>query len=83
MTHDFARSCLGKHRYGAESDAHAVAANAYRKRRTWLRVYICESCGGYHLTKTNALPPQPGRWRPPAKSQRQLARERHDHRRRK
>ncbi len=70
---DVLRACHGKKRYGSEETANAVAADCYRERGTWLRVYACSSCGGYHLTKTNAGPEDPSRWREPRVSQRALA----------
>jgi hypothetical protein len=80
---DVERSCLGKNRYGSEADAHAVATECFRVRGIWLRVYACVECGGYHLTKRDAAPPSNANWRPPAKSQRQLARERNQRQRRR
>ena len=76
------RSCRLKHRYGSEADANAVAAKCFARRGTWLRAYQCDECGGWHLTHTDALPPANANWRPPAKSQRQIARERRGRRRR-
>lgn len=71
MTTDAARSCFGKTRYSDESIANGVAASCYRERGTWLRVYACTECGGFHLTKQNAMPPANANWRPPRKSERQ------------
>lgn len=73
---DPARSCFGKVRYPDEAIANGVAAQCYRERRTWLRVYACTDCGGFHLTKQNALPPANANWSPPKKSARQHAIER-------
>lgn len=74
---DATRSCRSKHRYGSETEANEVAAQAYQRRGHWLRVYLCDAatggCGGYHLTHRGALPPANANWRPPAKSQRQIA----------
>jgi hypothetical protein len=58
----------------------AVAADCYAKRGTYLRAYRCDVEGcmfGWHLTHVDALPPPElaTRWRPPAKSQRTIARE--------
>lgn len=80
------RSCRGKHRYATEKEAHEVAAKCFAARGTWLRAYFCDEaggCGGWHLTHTNALPPANANWRPPAKSQRQIAAERTNARRRR
>ena len=82
---DPARSCFGKTRYGDQQTANDVAAKCYAERRVVLRVYACDAgCGGFHLTKTNALEAaqRPG-WRPPEKSQRQKAREQRGRERRR
>lgn len=73
---DTLRSCHTKRRYGTEAEAHEVAAARYAISGVWLRAYACEHCGGHHLSSRGALPPQNASWRPPAKSQRQLAHER-------
>ncbi len=48
-----------KQRYGTRADAERVAAHQRLETGTKLRVYQCEDCGGWHLTKQ-----QP--WRIPA-----------------
>lgn len=77
---DSYKSCRSKNRYATEQIALAAAARAYELRGHWLRAYPCEQCGGYHLTHKGALPPANANWRPPAKSQRQLAAERRQNR---
>ena len=82
---DSARACFGKMRYGSEADALGVAAKRFAESSVLLRVYLCDApdCGGWHLTSSNVPDLRPG-WRPPAKSRRQIARERRsDQRRRK
>lgn len=79
-THDAETGCVGKHRYPSEQSANEVSAKVWAKRRTWTRAYACPTCGGYHLTSKQALPPANANWRPPAKSQRLLAKERNDRR---
>jgi hypothetical protein len=76
-------ACHAKTRYPAESVANEVAANCFRLRGFWLRVYACTECGGYHLTKTRARPPLNANWAPPKKSQRALAEEAKKRRRRR
>ena len=71
-------SCRDKGRYTTEEIANGVAAEAYRKRGHWLRVYACDLCGGYHLTHKGALP-KPG-WRPPAPSKHVKAKRRYEER---
>jgi hypothetical protein len=66
--HDPLRACRGKNRYAIEENAYAVAA-IFKRDGTWLRVYACDDCGGYHLTHRNALP-QHNRWAPPKASRR-------------
>lgn len=79
--YDATLSCRTKGRYDTESDALGVAARVFEKRGHWLRAYECtDGCGGWHLTHKGALPPANANWRPPAKSQRQLARERNKRR---
>lgn len=69
-------ACHRKHRYGTEEAAHAIAADCFAARGTWLRVYACTTCSGFHLTSKNAEPPPTANWAPPAKSQRQIAADR-------
>ena len=75
-------SCRSKKRYGSEETANATAAQAFQRDRVWLRVYQCEACGGYHLTKMNARP-QERWWDPPKMGKRAAAglRQREDRRR--
>lgn len=77
-----ARSCFCKTRYADEQEALGVAAHCFAVRGALLRVYQCELCGGFHLTKRDVPSPKPG-WRPPEKSQRQQAAERRRARRRR
>ena len=76
-------SCTSKKRYDTEYDAEKVAARVFAIRLTALRVYPCFECGGYHLTRRNAERRDTRGWRPPAKSQRAIARERKMRRRRR
>ena len=46
------RSCYRKKRYLNEVLARQVARHAGIKRNVDLRVYGCELCGGYHITKS-------------------------------
>lgn len=69
-------ACRGKRRYTSEKFALTVAADCFARRGTWLRVYGCDECSGFHLTHQNAMP-KPG-WRPPEPSRRESA-----HRRRR
>lgn len=79
-TYSVMRSCSMKTRYGSEHAANAVAAQVFRDRGVSLRVYLCdEGCGGWHLTKRDAAV-NPS-FRPPRKSERQLAYERKKSRR--
>jgi hypothetical protein len=79
---DVERSCTSKTRYGSEADANRVAADCWKLRRTWLRVYACTFCGGFHLTKTAAMPPMNVNWRPPAKAERDRRKDQQRRRRR-
>lgn len=65
---ELVHGCLGKGRYSTRDLALAVAADCFRERGHWLRVYECFTCGGYHLTHKQALP-KPG-WREPKRSSR-------------
>jgi hypothetical protein len=57
---DLASSCIGKKRYNGPEHAERVATHVLRVRGTALRVYLCEACAGYHLTKRDApRPPEP------------------------
>lgn len=81
---DVVRACHAKARYPTEAVANTVAADCYRRRGTWLRVYACvDGCGGYHLTKTRARPPLNVNWAPPAVSQREQARRDRNNRKRR
>lgn len=44
------RVCLRKIRYKTLEKAKRAANRAFEKRGTYLRVYLCPVCGGYHLT---------------------------------
>ena len=74
--YDLAKSCASKNAYPSEDKAREVALDCWRERRVWLRAYACPMCGMFHLTRSNAAPVMKPGWRPPAKSQRALARER-------
>lgn len=73
---DPVRSCITKKRYGTAELARHVAAQCMRERRTPLRVYPCELCGGFHLTKRDAVERvQRAGWRPAASSKRDRAKQ--------
>lgn len=80
--YDLAKSCASKNAYPSEDKAREVALDCWRERGVSLRVYLCD-CGQYHLTRSNAAPVMKPGWRPPAKSQRALARERRRRRHRR
>ena len=44
-------SCEKKMRYKTQADATMRADRFFRLRGTRLRVYYCDNCHGYHLTK--------------------------------
>jgi len=73
---DAIRSCFNKARYETEEKATRVAVACWYKRQVNLRVYCCDSCGGFHLTSVAAEERLKPGYRPPAKSNRQLAYER-------
>lgn len=77
------RSCLDKKRYGTEDVAKAVAIKCWYERKTDLRAYACEVCGGWHLTSINAAPMMKAGWRLPKTSQRQMADQRERKKRRR
>lgn len=76
-------SCGTKQRYSTEQLARDTAVRCWHERRVWLRAYACSVCGGWHLTRDNAPPMMKPGWRPPEKSQCQLAFERKQRRRRR
>lgn len=43
--------CWRKQRYYRQQNANKAAARAFLERGVLLRVYMCEHCGRYHLTK--------------------------------
>lgn len=64
--------------------AESVAAKVLRERRVQLRAYVCDICGGVHLTKQVGvvMQPKPG-WRPARIGEREMAshaKRRHDKR---
>jgi len=74
------RACYGKRRYDTEQTATTVAADLLRRRDVRLRAYICESCGGWHLS-SKGVPRsddemKPG-WRVAEIGRREQARRRH------
>lgn len=44
-------SCWKKHRYPTEQVAQEAVNRIHKKRNVALRVYFCNRCLGYHLTK--------------------------------
>ncbi len=52
MTLDPVRSCYTKARFGSEKDVLAKIARIIRRDGVRLYYYGCESCGGWHLTRT-------------------------------
>lgn len=48
-------SCRRKKRYATHSEATRKAKRAGMKRGVKLRVYFCNFCGGFHLTKQPKL----------------------------
>ncbi len=71
MNFDPMTSCRSKVRYASEEFANAVIAKVHREKGLWLRLYPCDICGGYHLTKQYALPDD--HWGPPKASRRAQA----------
>lgn len=65
------RSCLSKTRYQTEEIASSQIAMVWRKRGERVRVYACELCGCWHLTKTR-VEVKPG-WSEPKLSKRAQA----------
>jgi hypothetical protein len=52
--YDVAKSCASKRRYRTPEAAGKAANMAHRRgSRDELRIYPCELCGGFHLTKTS------------------------------
>ena len=52
MNHfEWAKSCLKKNRYETKEGARFIQRKAYRERMHKLRVYFCEHCNGWHVTK--------------------------------
>jgi len=44
-------TCATKERYASEAEARSIALmNAPRGRRAATKAYLCEICGGWHLT---------------------------------
>ena len=48
---EWACSCLKKNRYETKEMAIKIKRKSYRERRHKLRVYFCEHCNGWHVTK--------------------------------
>lgn len=72
------RPCYYKNRYATAELAQRAADHALADRGTKLRIYLCDGvqgCDGFHLTLQAVEPLKPG-WRPPRKSQRDIAHER-------
>jgi len=76
-----ARGCAGKTRYRSPEVARAVVVAAEHDRGERLRVYTCETCGGWHLTHLRVEPAREG-LRPARISARSAAYERQRRRRR-
>lgn len=45
------QECFKKKRYSTENFAQKIANKIKWKRNVKLRVYFCDLCGGFHLTK--------------------------------
>lgn len=73
---ELARGCFQKKAYSTEDVARGVAIQCWKDRGIWLRVYACEVCAQFHLTKADAPPMMKEGWRLPKKSRRQIANDR-------
>jgi hypothetical protein len=62
---DLVRSCYGKRAYPSEPHADSVANRVWCERKVSLRVYWCDGCSGWHLTKLDAPQRMKPGFRPP------------------
>ena len=49
----YSRTCMLKNAYETFDEAHAVAGRQSRYTDMAFRVYVCPTCGYYHLTKAH------------------------------